>query len=234
MSATERKQSAGIVTHKALESSLPDDAIELKKLAARLSAEKAVLEKELEEIKKDDSIDPTNLSNRVKTIVVDALRSAFPMSLLLDIVGLSSSSFYYQLKALKSPSKYAQLTEKITEIVKESGFSYGYRRVWMQLKQLGITVSEKVVRRIISTEGLTVRYVKKRRRYSSYRGETPNLVKRNFHADKPGLLWLTDISEFPADDGKIYFLSVGGLFRRKRSWEQQRVTIPLSSLQTAA
>lgn len=52
MSATERKQSAGIVTHKALESSLPDDAVELKKLAARLSAEKAVLEKELEEIKK--------------------------------------------------------------------------------------------------------------------------------------------------------------------------------------
>lgn len=52
MSATERKQSANIVTHKALESSLPDDAMQLKKLAARLSAEKAVLEKELEEIKK--------------------------------------------------------------------------------------------------------------------------------------------------------------------------------------
>lgn len=193
--------------------------MQLKKLAARLSAEKAVLEKELEEIKKDASIDPTNLSNRVKTIVVDALRSAFPISLLLDIVGLSSSSFYYQLKALKSPSKYAQLTEKITEIVKDSGFSYGYRRVWIQLKQLGITVSEKVVRRIISTEELTVRYVKKKRRYSSYRGEIsnapPNLVERNVHADKPGLLWLTDISEFPADDGKINFLSVGGLFRRK-------------------
>ena len=66
-----------------------------------------------------------------------------------------------------------------------------------------------IVRRIISTEGLTVRYVKKMRRYSSYRGEIseapPNVVKRNFHADKPGLLWLTDISEFPADDGKIYF-----------------------------
>lgn len=71
----------------------------------------------------------------------------FAISLLLDIVGLSSSSFYYQLKALKSPSKYAGLTEKITEIVKDSGFSYGYRRVWIQLKQLGITVSEKVVRR---------------------------------------------------------------------------------------
>lgn len=219
MSATERKQSAGIVTHKAFEKSLPDDATELKKLAARLSVEKAVLEKELEEIKKDDSIDPTNLSNRFKAIVVDALRSTFPISLLLDIVGLSSSSFYYQLKVLKTPSKYAELTEKITEIVEDSGFSYGYRRVWIQLKNLGIKVSEKVVRRIISAEGLTVRYVKKKRGYSSYRGEIsdapPNLVKRNFHADKPGLLWLTDISEFPADDGKIYFSALVDCFDGK-------------------
>lgn len=30
-------------------------------------------------------------------------------------------------------------------------------------------------------------------------------MKRKFHTDKPGLLWLTDILEFPADDGKIYF-----------------------------
>ena len=161
----------------------------------------------------------------------------FAISLLLDIVGLSSSSFYYQLKALKSPSKYAELTKKITEIVKDSEFSYGYRRVWIQLKQSGIKVSEKVVRRIISTEGLTVRYVKKRRRYSSYRGEIsdapPNLVKRNFHADKPGVLWLTDISEFPADDGRSTFQR-WWIVSTERSWEQQRVTIPLSSLQTAA
>lgn len=120
---------------------------------------------------------------------------------------------------MKSPSKYAELTEKITEIVKDSGFSYGYRRVWNQLKRSGIKVSEKVVRRIITAEGLTVRYVKKKRRYSSYRGEIsdapPNLVKRNFHADKPGLLWLTDISEFPADDGKIYFSALVDCFDGK-------------------
>ncbi|CAB0616065.1 hypothetical protein FRC0129_02031 [Corynebacterium diphtheriae] len=42
MSTTERKQSVDIVTRKAFEKSLPDDAAELKKLAARLSAEKAV------------------------------------------------------------------------------------------------------------------------------------------------------------------------------------------------
>lgn len=93
--------------------------------------------------------------------MVDALRSAFAISLLLDIVGLSSSSFYHQLKALKGPLKYAELTEKIAEIVNDSGFSYGYRRVWIRLKRSGIKVSERFVRRIISADGLTVRYVKK-------------------------------------------------------------------------
>lgn len=106
---------------------------------------KAVWEKELEELKKTIPIDPANLSNKFKAIVVDALRSCFPTSLLLDIVGLSSSSFYYHLKSLNGLSKYAELTKVVTEIVEHSGFSYGYRRVWIQLKKLGIKVSEKVV-----------------------------------------------------------------------------------------
>ncbi|WLF43973.1 IS3 family transposase [Corynebacterium diphtheriae] len=33
----------------------------------------------------------------------------------------------------------------VTTIVEHSGSSYGYRRVWIQLKKLGIKVSEKVV-----------------------------------------------------------------------------------------
>ncbi|MHC9546746.1 IS3 family transposase [Corynebacterium diphtheriae] len=44
-----------------------------------------------------------------------------------------------------APSKYANLTKVVTTIVEHSGFSYGYRRVWIQLKKLGIKVSEKVV-----------------------------------------------------------------------------------------
>lgn len=77
---------------------------------------------------KDDSIYPSNLSNRFKTIVVDALRSAFPISLLLDIVGLWSSSLYYQAQSLEELFKVRRVDRKITEIVKGSGFSYGYRR----------------------------------------------------------------------------------------------------------
>ena len=58
---------------------------------------------------------------------------------------------------------------------------YGYRRIKAVLKT---GVSEKVVRRIMAEEGL-VAHVPKRRRYSSYEGETTpapaNLVDRDFH-----------------------------------------------------
>lgn len=81
---------------------------------------------------------------------------------------------------------------------------YGYRRIKAVLKT---GVSEKVVRRIMAEEGLSA-HVPKRRRYSSYEGETTpapaNLVDRDFTAERPNEKWLTDISEIKARDGKVY------------------------------
>ena len=80
----------------------------------------------------------------------------------------------------------------------------GYRRIKAVLKT---GVSEKVIRGIMAEEGL-VAHVPKRRRYSSYEGETTpapaNLVDRDFTAERPNEKWLTDISEIKARDGKVY------------------------------
>ena len=81
---------------------------------------------------------------------------------------------------------------------------YGYRRIKATL-QTG--VSEKVIRRIMAEDGLTA-HVPRRRRYSSYEGETTpapgNLVNRDFTAEAPNEKWLTDITEIKARDGKVY------------------------------
>lgn len=77
-------------------------------------------------------------------------------------------------------------------------------------------VSEKVIRRLMREEDIQVRTPPRKYRYSSYRGEVSpapaNLVKRNFHADEPGRLWLTDISEFAASDGKVYLSAIVDCF----------------------
>lgn len=84
---------------------------------------------------------------------------------------------------------------------------YGYRRVHAVIKQNGTIISEKVIRRIMKEEQLAVPY-KKKRRYSSYKGEispaVENLVNRDFHADKPNTRWLTDLTEFHLPAGKVY------------------------------
>jgi transposase InsO family protein len=75
------------------------------------------------------------------------------------------------------------------------------------LKTKGITVSEKIVRKIMTEEQLVVPR-KTRRKYNSYLGEispaVENLVARDFHAEEPNTKWLTDLTEFHIPSGKIY------------------------------
>ena len=76
-------------------------------------------------------------------------------------------------------------------------------------------VSEKVVARLMRELDLVAKRGKKRR-HGSYKGEISdapeNLVKRNFHADAPNKLWLTDITEFRIPAGKVYLSPVVDCF----------------------
>ena len=96
------------------------------------------------------------------------------------------------------------------EIFGSPGGSRGYRYVTHGLGsgEDPIVASGKAVRRIMREDGLAVAHSKKKARYSSYRGEISdapeNLVGRDFHADAPNELWLTDIMEFGLADDKVY------------------------------
>ncbi len=70
-----------------------------------------------------------------------------------------------------------------------------------------ISLSEKVVQRLMKQECLVVT-ANRRRRYGSYLGEISlapeNLINRDFQADSPNEKWLTDIAEFQIPAGKVY------------------------------
>ena len=79
----------------------------------------------------------------------------------------------------------------------------------------GKTISEKVVRRIMNDEGLEV-YHKCRHKYISYKGEISSevdkLLERDFHADRPNIKWLKDITEFSIPAGKVYLSPIVNCF----------------------
>lgn len=193
---------------------LPDDrdalmaeVESLKKQIYQLRMERAILEKAAEIAKKGQGINPRELANAEKAKVIDALREAFPMKELLKKLDVSKSSYFYQRNVQNTPDKYNNLRTKVKELFKNSQARYGYRRIHAQVKSSGYIVSEKVIRRIMKEERLLVP-LKRRRVYCSYQGEISpavgNLVARNFHADAPNKLWLTDITEFRIPAGKVY------------------------------
>ena len=186
---------------------LEERAKELEKEVFRLQLERDVLAKAAEIIKKDQGVSLPALTNREKTIVIDALRDQYKLKDLLSVLHIAKSSYCYNAAVLRAPDKYADVRSRVTDLFYSVSKRYGYRRIHVLLKRENIIVSEKVVRRIMREESLVVPFVKMKK-YSSYVGEvTPaveNLVKRDFHADKPNKLWLTDITEFHIPAGKIY------------------------------
>ncbi len=139
--------------------------------------------------------------------MIDALRTSYKLKDLLKVLNIAKSSYCYQKKVIVQPDKYQKLRSKLKKTFENNYNSYGYRRIWFSLRNEGITVSEKIIRRLMKEEGLYV-YTKRTRKYSSYKGEispaVPNVIARNFHFQSPNQKWLTDITEFSIPVGKVY------------------------------
>ena len=200
------------------ESSLETSQNELDALKQKMhdmQLEMDILKETIAVLKKDPGINLEPLKNREKVVIIDALQQKYSLPELLLKLGLSRSSYYYQKKIQKRIDKYASLKEKIRKIFFENRQCYGYRRIYGILRRDGIILSEKVIRRIMSEEGLRVP-VKSHKRYSSYQGEiTPsveNLLNRDFHADAPNKKWLTDITELSIAAGKVYLSALVDCF----------------------
>ncbi|WP_298048634.1 IS3 family transposase [uncultured Bifidobacterium sp.] len=130
---------------------------------------------------------------------------------LLPVVGIARSTYHYQLNAMKRPDKDASLLELVREAFENSRRRYGYKRIHLELKGMGVRVSAKRIMRLMTGNGL-VPLFKSAKRYSSYKGELTkapaNLVNRDFHAERPNTLWVTDLTEFSIPAGKAYLSPV--------------------------
>ena len=173
----------------------------------RLQLEKDLLKKANELLKKELGIDQQDLTNREKTLLVDALKATYSVTDLLCELKLPRSSYFYHRARLQVAEKYADVRKAMTDIFERNYRCYGSRRIHASLADRSMTVSEKVVRRLMKEERL-VAATSKRRRYGSYMGEISpapdNLLNRDFSASAPNEKWLTDITEFQIPAGKVY------------------------------
>ncbi len=92
---------------------------------------------------------------------------------------------------------------------------FGHRFLLDEARAAGEPMSERTAWRICRDNGWWSAFGKRRGRDKSGKAGPPvhdDRVRRNFTADGPNQLWLTDITEHPTGEGKLYLCAVKDVF----------------------
>jgi len=139
-------------------------------------------------------------------------QAAFPIATMCRLLGVSPSGYYAWTK--RQPSRRARTdTALVVEIRAAHAASrciYGAPRIHVDLAAKGIRVGRKRIARLMSAAGLAG---VSRRKFvtTTVKGsdrQAPDLVDRNFTAERPNLLWVADITYIPTWAGFLYLAVV--------------------------
>ena len=105
----------------------------------------------------------------------------------MNACDLAKSVFYYHSKTLDKPDVYAEIKTKIKEIFHLHKGRYGYRRITLALRNLGMIINRKKVQRLMRV--LNLKSKVRPNRYNSYKGQegesVTNLLKRDLRQVSP-------------------------------------------------
>lgn len=134
------------------------------------------------------------------------------------VVGVSESGFYEHRKRAPSERsiRHAMLTDLITQVHVESHGIYGGRRVHAELTLgQGVVVGHNQVQLLMRRAGLVG--ITGRRRWKRILPDNiaTDRVERQFNRAGPNQLWVTDITEHPTREGKVYCCVILDTYSRR-------------------
>ena len=152
--------------------------------------------------------------------------------------GISRSGYYDFVSRMKTPDKDLLIAEKIKECQDNCGKTYGYRRVQIWLEGENIYRNPKTVLRIMQKYNLlSVIRRKKYLKYTDVIHKYPNLLNRNFKADRPNQKWVTDISYIHTAQEVLYLSIIRDLYDNSivsyKTSTTQNVALVLNTIRSA-
>jgi putative transposase len=147
-------------------------------------------------------------------------RDELPVIRMCKELEVSPSGYYAWRHRPPSAREMAnqELVKKIETVYNDSYETYGSPRIYRELKAQEVACSENRVARLMRLRGLRakqVRQYKSTTRRNRKHLVAPNLLKRDFGADRPDHKWLTDITYIPTREGWLYLAAVLDLFPRR-------------------
>ena len=178
------------------------------------------------------------MKTSVKYMVIYRHREKYSISEMCRFFKVSRSGYYGYVSRIDIPAKDLPLAEKIQECQEKCGKTYGYRRVHIWLERQGIYHNPKTILRVMQKYNLlSVVRRKKYRNYGEWLHRYPNLLNRDFTADRPNQKWVTDISYIKTKQGTLYLSVIRDLFDNSivayKTGTEQNVNLVLSTIREA-
>ena len=148
--------------------------------------------------------------------VADQKAAGFPVTAACKSAEVSTSGFYDWCQREAAPPTDREIAEAdlvalIREIFDATEGNYGVPRMHRELRDVGIVVNIKRVRRLMRLQGMAGRCIRRRVRTTicGPDGYTiPDLIGRAFTPGKPDVAWCKDITYIPTGEGWLYLASV--------------------------
>ena len=151
---------------------------------------------------------------------IEAEKHDYSIVELCDNLGIGRSSHYDRKR--RGPSKRARDNERLTtEIVAIHAASkqrYGSPRIHAELVESGRQVGENRVARLMREEGIAARPRRRFRVTTDSKHDdpiAPNLLERDFTAERPNEVWVGDITYVWTAEGWCYLAVLLDLFSRR-------------------
>ena len=174
----------------------------------------------------------------VKFKVIYRHKDKYSISEMCRFFKVSRSGYYGYVSRMDIPAWDLPLAEKIRECQEECGRTYGYRRVHIWLERNGIYRNPKTVLRVMQKYGLLSVIRRKRyRNYGEHLHRYPNLLNRDFSAERPNQKWVTDISYIHTKQGVLYLSIIRDLYDNSivayKTGTEQNINLVLSTIRAA-
>ena len=176
---------------------------------------------------------------------VDANRDELGVEPICNVLRIAPSTYYAAKRREMVPSARAIRDAVMMQVLMVLWVTnrkvYGAHKLWRAASRAGHDIGRDQVARLMRTmqiEGVS----RQRRKVFTTRQDpdavrAPDLVKRNFRADRPDMLWVTDLTYVPTRSGMGYVCFIVDAFSRRivgwRVASNMRTDMVLDALEMA-
>jgi putative transposase len=175
---------------------------------------------------------------------VDEHRNEFGVEFICRHLQVAPSTYYAAKRRAVEPSARARRDAVMMQILLTLWIAnrkvYGAHKLWKATRRAGHEIGRDQVARLMRE--LAIRGVSRRRKVFTTRQDpdawrAPDLVNRNFRADRPDALWVTDLTYVPTRSGMAYVCFIVDAFSRRivgwRVASNMRTEMVLAALEMA-